>query len=243
MKKLINLFFILNLSCTSCFAADDFFVKHLPLDSSNQASLQRGAKIYFNYCSGCHSLSYERYDQVAQYIGAHNAQNQIYTALVQKYLLFDAHASINQPITTSMNAADAKQWFGIVPPDLTNITLVYSPAWVYNFLRGFYQDDSRKTGTNNLIATNTAMPNVLLPLRGETKAILVNGQFDHLVTLHAGTLKPLDFDRSMYDLVNFLAVVAQPNHRAHLWLGILVMTFLTFLLIIIYFLYRLTPKK
>ena len=242
MKKLINLFFIFNLSCTASFAADAYFPKNLRLDSTDHASLQRGAKIYFNYCSGCHSLSYERYNRIAQLMGVHDAQNNIYTALVQKYLLFDARAAINQPIITSLNATDAKQWFGIVPPDLTNITLVYSPAWVYNFLRGFYRDDSRKTGANNLIAPNTAMPNVLLPLRGETTAVWLKGQFDHLVTLNAGRLKPLDFDRSMYDLVNFLALVAEPNHSSHQWLGILVIAFLTFLLMIVYFLYRLSQK-
>lgn len=242
MKKLF-IIFILSVCALQSFAEEAYFVKTLPLDPSNTASLQRGAKIYFNYCSGCHSLAYERYARVAQLIGAEDAQKQIYTALVQKYMLFDPQATLQQPILSGMNPADAKKWFGVEPPDLTNITLVYSPAWVYNFLRGFYRDDSRDTGANNLFIPNSLMPNVLLPLRGETEAIWTNKQFDHFVTLHAGQLKPLAFDQAMFDLVNFLGVVAEPNRSTHQLLGVLVIAFLSILLLIIYFWYRLTQNN
>ena len=30
------------------------------------ASLQRGSRLFFNYCSGCHSLQYLRYSRIAE---------------------------------------------------------------------------------------------------------------------------------------------------------------------------------
>jgi ubiquinol-cytochrome c reductase cytochrome c1 subunit len=34
--------------------------------SSDMQSLQRGARNFMNYCSGCHSLKYLRYNRMAQ---------------------------------------------------------------------------------------------------------------------------------------------------------------------------------
>src|SRR6476620_8200275 len=35
----------------------------------DRASLQRGAQLYINYCSGCHSLKYLRYSRMAEDLG------------------------------------------------------------------------------------------------------------------------------------------------------------------------------
>jgi len=35
----------------------------------DQASLQRGARLFMNYCVGCHSLKYMRYSQLADGLG------------------------------------------------------------------------------------------------------------------------------------------------------------------------------
>jgi len=35
----------------------------------DQASLQRGARLFMNYCVGCHSLKYLRYSQMAEGLG------------------------------------------------------------------------------------------------------------------------------------------------------------------------------
>jgi ubiquinol-cytochrome c reductase cytochrome b subunit len=37
----------------------------IELDAGDKASLQNGAKTYMNYCMGCHSLKYARYNRVA----------------------------------------------------------------------------------------------------------------------------------------------------------------------------------
>ena len=47
---------------------------NVPLDEANndlsdQASLQNGAKLFMNYCFGCHSSQYQRYERVARDIG------------------------------------------------------------------------------------------------------------------------------------------------------------------------------
>ena len=38
-------------------------------DLDDQASLQRGAALYMNYCSGCHSLKYLRYARIGEDLG------------------------------------------------------------------------------------------------------------------------------------------------------------------------------
>ena len=38
-------------------------------DLSDQASLQRGAQLYMNYCSSCHSLKFLRYSRMAEDLG------------------------------------------------------------------------------------------------------------------------------------------------------------------------------
>ncbi len=238
MIILRNLFILLTVIFSSAFAEDQFFVKTLALNSSDKPSLQRGAQLYFNYCSQCHSLSYERYRRVASAIGVENQQHQVYVDLVQKSMLFDPTGDIDRPIMARMTAVDAKKKFAVIPPDLTNITLVRSPAWVYNFLRGFYRDDSRLTGFNNLILPNCAMPNVLLSLRGETQAVWVGQRFSHLMTTQSGRLRPLAFDHAIYDLVNFLGVVANPNGMMQFWLGIACVVFLSILFIMLYFFYK-----
>ncbi|MCD6047762.1 MAG: petC [Gammaproteobacteria bacterium] len=214
---------------------DSYFVNDLALDATDKPSLQRGAQIYFNYCNGCHSLHYEHYSKLGHAIGVEDPTHRLYTDLIQKSLLFNLHGDIHAYIESHMQPEDAKKWFGVIPPDLTNITATKSPAWVYNFLRAFYRDDSKAFGYNNVIAPNTAMPNVLQPLRGETQAVWNNQQFDHFVTTKSGELKPLEFDHAMYDLVNFLNLISEPQQMLRIWIGICILAFLAILLLMVYF--------
>ena len=46
---------------------------HAPIDPNNQASLQRGAKLFVNYCLNCHSAASMRYNRL-QDIGLTEAQ-------------------------------------------------------------------------------------------------------------------------------------------------------------------------
>ena len=44
-------------------------LESVSIDISNQASLQRGAKYFVNYCLGCHSAQYVRYNTLGSGLG------------------------------------------------------------------------------------------------------------------------------------------------------------------------------
>ena len=85
-KKVIGLAVLTWASCLfslSCAAADASYpLDHIEPDIHDQASLQRGAKTYINYCMGCHSLGYQRYKRTAEDLG-------IPENLMLKHLVFD----------------------------------------------------------------------------------------------------------------------------------------------------------
>lgn len=129
-----------------------------PIDPNNQASLQRGAKLFVNYCLNCHSAAYMRYNRL-QDIGLTDAQ-------IKSNLLF-GDQKIGDTMTVAMNKADAKAWFGASPPDLSVEARARGADWLYSYLRSFYRDDTRPTGWNNLVFDKVAMPHVLWELQGQ----------------------------------------------------------------------------
>jgi ubiquinol-cytochrome c reductase cytochrome b subunit len=192
-------------------------------DIKNKASLQHGAKLYMNYCMGCHSLQYSRYNRVAEDLG-------IPVELFEANLMFDPNAKIGSLMTSAMDKGLAKTWFGAPPPDLTLVSRARQPEWLYTYLRTFYRDDSRPYGVNNKVFKDVGMPHVLLELQGMQECapgpVLAHnggikrdpltgadvledpcGRFNIPV---AGEMTPQEFDAAMYDLVNFLAYVAEP---------------------------------
>ena len=74
-------------------------------------------------------------------------------------------------IISTFPAEDAVAWFGRAPPDLSLITRSKGPDYVYRFLKGFYVDASKPTGTNNLALDGAAMPAVLSDLEGVKSAV------------------------------------------------------------------------
>ena len=208
-------------------------------DTHNKASLQRGAKLYFNYCAGCHSLQYETYPNIVRYIGGEALQREIIT----KTMLFDEKGDIYQTIQSAMAPSDGQQWFGVAPPDLTTLASQQTPSWLYNFLRGFYSDPTRVHGTNNIVMVNTLMPNVLSVLRGEVQPIFMNETLNRLVTVKAGQLSPLAFDKSCQDLVNFFTFIAEPWHDTRIWYGIAICSLLFLLAFVCYYLFKLENES
>lgn len=148
----------LNLSAAS---DTDWELDAMKPDLRDKASLQRGLGLYVNFCLGCHSLQYRRYERTAKDLGD-----------IPKDIMLDDVIFTGQPIgdymESSMSKDDAESWFGVAPPDLTMVTRVRSPKWVYNFLKTFYVDASRPFGVNNKVFPNVGMPHVLLPLQGIT---------------------------------------------------------------------------
>lgn len=145
-----------------------------PINSHDVASLQNGAKVFVNYCLNCHSAGYMRYNRL-QDLGLTEQQ-------IRDNLIFTG-VKVGELMTVAMSKKDAKEWFGAPPPDLTVITRSRSSGagsgtdWVYNYLRGFYRDDTRPTGWNNLVFENVGMPHVLWQLSGQNT--LDKKEFEH----------------------------------------------------------------
>ena len=135
------------------------------VDLTDKASLQRGAALYMNYCSGCHSLNYQRYSRTAEDLGLTQAE-------MEQNLIF-SDAKYGENINTGMKPADAEKWLGKTPPDLSVVarTKAEGADWIYNYLKSFYVDESRPTGWNNTVFKNANMPNVLWEMQGVQHAL------------------------------------------------------------------------
>ena len=193
---------------------------------SDQASLQRGASLFMNYCSGCHSLSMQRYSRTAQDLGLTEAQ------LMQN--LNFSPAKFGEQIQGSMRPADGQAWFGKTPPDLSLVARAKPGGadWTYTFLKSFYVDESRPSGWNNTLLPNASMPNVLWELQGTQRAVHEEGTAEgaaHAPKLELGApgkLSPEEFDRSVRDITAFLKYVAEPSALQRESTGVWVILFL-----------------
>jgi ubiquinol-cytochrome c reductase cytochrome c1 subunit len=207
------------------------------IDLHDKASLQRGAKFFVNYCMGCHSASYERYNAVAKHLGLSDEQ-------MMQNLVF-AGDKIGDYMTISTSPADAKKWFGATPPDLTVIARARGIDWLYTYLRSFYLDPKRPFGVNNVVFKDVGMPHVLWELQGWQKPVYktVTGEdgkpeqvLDKLEIVTPGTMSPDDYDAAVTDLVNFLAYMGEPAKLERQSLGIKVLLFLAVFFVIAYLL-------
>jgi ubiquinol-cytochrome c reductase cytochrome b subunit len=107
-------------------------------DLTDHASLQNGAKLAVNYCMGCHSFKYSRWERVANDLGIPNQ-------MMLDNMVFSGQ-KIGDLMKIAMPEEGAKEWFGAVPPDLTLVARARSPEWVYTYLRNFYVDPTRPLG-------------------------------------------------------------------------------------------------
>jgi len=230
----------------AAFASESVKLDRLPADVSpnDPASLQRGAQVFVNYCMGCHSANYMRYNRLAD-LGLTETQ-------IRDNLVFTG-AKVGDLMKTAMDASDSKDWFGTPPPDLTVIARSRSSSagngtdWLYSYLRGFYRDPSRPNGWNNVVFPNVGMPHVLWQLQGEqvlkteVQTIPVGSQGDvekrevqKLVLSKPGAMKPAEYDRMVADLVNYLSYMSEPARSFRVQLGIYVLMFLGVLLVLAY---------
>ena len=223
-------------------------LKHVEPDFDDKASLQRGARTYMNYCLGCHSLQYQRYQRTAEDLD-------IPKQLMLEHLIFDQETRIGSLIENSMSESNAKEWFGASPPDLTLYTsLKGTPDYLYTYLKSFYHDPSRPLGVNNLLYENVGMPHALLDLQGLPRKVcktkleadgstqepcntddIVDGRY-MLEVDGRGKLSPAEYDQLVYDLTNFLYYVAEPTRNERERLGFFVLLFLAFFFVPAYLL-------
>ena len=199
---------------------------------ANLASLQRGAKNFMAYCSGCHSLKYARYSRVATDLKISDE--------LRDQLLVKPGAKFTDYIRSSMPEKDATEWFGKVPPDLSLVARSRSPDWIYTYMRSFYRDPASKTGWNNTVFPNVAMPHVLWEYQGR-QVLNVTERTDpntgdvhqarKLAIEQPGTLKPVEYDRYTADLVNYLAYMAEPAQADRKKWGVLALLLLGIFLV------------
>ncbi|MDR2991931.1 MAG: cytochrome c1 [Burkholderiaceae bacterium] len=216
----------------SVATAAEIHFDHAPINLNDQASLQRGAKIFVNYCLGCHSAAFMRYNRL-QDLGLTEQQ-------IKDNLLFTDH-KVGETMISAIDPVQAKAWFGVAPPDLTVIARSragegYSGAdYLYTLLRSFYRDETRPTGWNNLVFNNIGMPFPLWELQGQRKPVFktetVYGQAEQVPTgqweqLTQGTVTPEQFDRDVADLVNYLQWMGEPAQQTRERIGIWVLLFL-----------------
>jgi ubiquinol-cytochrome c reductase cytochrome c1 subunit len=185
----------------------------VPLESANTditdtASLQNGAKLFMNYCSGCHAISFMRYNRIGSDLGLSDAD-------IEENLMF-AGEKVGENITTAMPEAQASTWFGGTPPDLSLVSRSKGTDWIYSYLKGFYPDESRIFGVNNHVLQNASMPDALWSLR-ESKSEEA-------------------FDGDVRDITNFLDYVGEPAKLVRVDLGKKVLFFLAILFVLAYLL-------
>jgi len=210
---------------------------------TDMASLQNGAKLFVNYCLNCHSASYMRYNRMRD-IGLTEDQ-------IKKNLLF-ATEKVGDTMKTSLDAKQAKEWFGAQPPDLSVITRSRSELgkgsgadYVYTYLRTFYRDDTRPTGWNNLTFPDVAMPHALWELQGQRRARFedvkdphepekTEHRFTGFEQVTPGKLSALEYDESVADLVAFMQWMSEPAQATRTRVGVWVLIFLALLTVIVW---------
>ena len=202
-------------------------LEHVEMDLENKESLQSGARTFINYCMGCHSAAYSRYNRVA-------ADLDIPEELMEEYMIFSEDAAVGDLMISAMPADLGANAFGIAPPDLTLVararatTSASGTDWLYGYLTGFYEDESRPFGVNNRVFANVAMPNVLEGLQGVQRCEDA-AHCDHLVHVDGtGTLSEEEFNDVIYDLVNFLYYMGEPSRLDRHRIGGYVLLFLAF---------------
>lgn len=259
MKSIGGVFVLLAvlLAPTALASSAAVHLDHMTPNLHDRASLQRGAQAYMNYCMGCHSLKYQRYERTADDIGVPHE-------LMLEHLVFDPNLRIGALMDNNMPESESKNWFGAAPPDLTMINRVKgTPDWLFTYLRTFYLDDQRPFGVNNLTFPNVGMPHAMLELQGvqiktckQIPRLAANGgeirdpQTREPVTeevcgdrLYERGYSPLEvvpgtglltaesYDQVVYDLVNFLHYVGEPSRLERERTGYYVLFFLAFFLV------------
>ena len=249
MKKII-IAFLMSMTPMLVLAAGGGMKNYsVDIDLDNKASLQRGAKLFVNYCLSCHSAKAMRYNRMALDLGMTEKQvedNLIFTADYSKKPEGEP-SKVGSLMEVAMRTKDAKQWFGTKIPDLSVVSRARGADWLYTYLLTFYIDESRPYGMNNQRFPSVGMPHVLWELEGLKKAVYktekgADGK-DHKVIsgfeiVEPGQMSKVEYDNAMRDLVNYMVYMGEPVLMERKTLGVWVMLFL-----IIFFFVSYAMKK
>ena len=236
MFRLLTLLLCLLFPPTAAYAKDSGMM-HYNADLSDEASLQRGARIFVNYCLSCHSAAYMRFNRVGRDLG-------IPESVLKTNLMFGTDKP-GETMTVAMDPAEAEKWFGVAPPDLSVTARARGDDWLYTYFMTFYRDPSRPTGVNNIAFRDVAMPHVLWDLQGWQRAVYTeevgaDGKatkvFEGFEQLTPGKLDAAGYERTVRDLVNFLVYLGEPIKLKRHAIGIWVILYLVILLFVVYLL-------
>jgi ubiquinol-cytochrome c reductase cytochrome c1 subunit len=232
MKRLKTILFLLAAAPALAFASGaTIHLDKAPVNLADQESLQRGARMFVNYCLNCHSATSMRYSRM-QDIGLTEDQ-------IKENLLFAADKP-GETMKVGMTKTDGKTWFGATPPDLSVIARSRGADWLYTYLRGFYRDDSRATGWNNTVFDKVGMPHVMWSLQGEMVPVMKKeGEHEVIERLELakpGSVTLAEYDAMVGDLVNYLVWMGEPAQLQRKQLGIIVLAFLAIFFVVAFYL-------
>ena len=127
-------------------------------------------------------------------------------------------------------------------------------------MKTFYVDPTRPLGVNNKVFPKVGMPHVLEPLQGLQRAVCAGSMVgnDRIAQADSGSAQPMtdsqcdslkvdegtaqlsaaEYDRLIYDLVNFLEYVGEPTKAKAHNIGIYVLLFLMLYFVFAYLLKR-----
>jgi ubiquinol-cytochrome c reductase cytochrome c1 subunit len=200
----------------------------------NTASVQRGARLFFNYCSGCHSLQYMRYSRIGEDLKLDEKD-------ISDSLIFTG-AKIGDRAVNNMPAAQSTVWFGKTPPDLSLEARAKGADWIYNYLKSFYLDSSRPLGWNNTVFPNASMPNALWELQGLQVAVKqpakegADAGIEKLELRTPGRLNAAQYDQAVRDITAFLEYAGEPAALKRTSIGVWVLLYLALFTFIAYLL-------
>ena len=266
MKRLVAILLLSAWTAAGWCAGGNLELLSVKTDLGNKPSLQRGARLYVNYCLGCHSLSFMRYDRMGRDLGLTDEQ-------VSRNLLFAAD-KVTSGMNIAMRPEAAQKWFGVAPPDLSVISRARGADWLYSYLATFYVDPNpaRPFGVNNVVFADVGMPHALAPLQGRQEYIAgelpegagevhrlglaIDGDdilvrmsaatpdgkvvtvADRLTVTEPGEMGPGEYRKAMRDLVNFLVYVGEPSRMERQSLAFWVVLFLIVLALMLRALYK-----
>lgn len=234
MRNLLLLLMLALVPATAWSAGGGGDMLDPEVDPHDQASLQRGAKLFANNCMACHEVSLMRYKRMADDLGMDED-------LVEEYLIFKPDTQIHETMTNAMSEEDAEQWFGVPVPDLSLTARRQGPEYIYTFLNRFYVDEDSPTGYNNTVLKGTAMPHVLETLQGRQMPIYEEGHeggtpVDFEVEEGTGRMSQSEYREATRDITNFLDYVSEPVKAERQRLGVWVLAFFAVFTVLAYFL-------
>ena len=216
MKKI--LLSVLFFPAVAIAAEGGYPLDRSPHDPRDLVSMQAGARTFVNYCLGCHGAQYMRYQGLTA-LGLNEAQ-------IRDNLMFTAD-KIGEPMRGTMSTKEAKQWFGVAPPDLSVIARSRGADWLYTYLRTFYRDPKAATGWNNAVFPNVGMPHALWMLQGERRLEVEAPKEGHghvayqWSEISKGSQSATEYDATVRDLVNFLVYVGEPHAASRRAIGVM----------------------